>query len=259
MTKYSYLISQMTWSHSRLCCFEQCPYRFFLTYLDVSKKVPLFFSDFGLFLHQILADIYEGKLSREGAVLFYLANFRQAVTSKAPTTDIYRKFFEQGLQYLRSFHRLPGKVLAVEQNVDFTVKNRRFTGFIDLRMEENGAMVIVDHKSHSLKHRSGRHKPTKTDQELDRYLRQLYLYAEAVRQTYGVYPEALVFNCYRTGEIIREPFSQEACQQALDWAEDVIARAEQEEEWQPKPDYFFCRHLCDVHNECEYYEMGVLK
>lgn len=259
MTEYSYLISQMVWSHSRLCCFEQCPYKFFLSYIDPAEKTPMFFSDFGLFLHRILADMYEGKLSREEAVCFYLSHFRQEVTSKAPSTDIYRKFFDQGLHYLRSFHRLPGKVLAVEQQVTFYLCGVEFTGFIDLILEdEDGELVIVDHKSHPLRPRSRRQKPTKTDQELDRYLRQHYLYAEAVHQLYGRYPKALVFNCYRTGEIISEPFNQEDFQAATSsWVRQTIANIQQTEDWSPNLDYFFCRYLCDVHNECEYYEMGI--
>ena len=51
-------------------------------------------------------------------------------------------------------------------------------GVIDLvGRSDTGGLVIVDHKSRALKPRSKRKKPTKTNQELDEYLRQLYLYA----------------------------------------------------------------------------------
>lgn len=81
-----------------------------------------------------------------------------------------------------------------------------FIGYIDFLGELDGSLYVVDNKSRVLKPRSKREKPTKTDEELDAYLKQLYLYSAAVEEEYGVRPCKLCFNCFRTDTFIEEPF-----------------------------------------------------
>ena len=115
--------------------------------------------------------------------------------------------------------------------------------------------MVVDHKSRAMKPRSRRQKPTKADLELDDYLRQLYLYAVAVEKEYGSPPEFLCFNCFRTQNVIKEPFSAETQKKVTDWFKTTIENIRNETEFSPDMEFFKCTHLCEMHDWCEYFEL----
>ena len=254
---YSLITSGMTWSYSRISSFNSCPYKFFLTYIDPCDKIPQFFSGYGSFIHELLAAYYSGQRTKEEVVREYLTGFRSHIVGKAPDQKIFSSYFQQGLSHLKGLVKPKQNIIGVENHVSFQVGGHPFIGYIDLLLqdEENGDITILDHKSRSLKTRSTRGKYTKSDEELDRYLRQLYLYSIPVEQTYGVLPSYLMFNCYRTGTVIREPFSSAAFQAAKDWANQSIEKIIHADDFSPNMDYYFCKHICDVHDSCEYYAM----
>ena len=64
--------------------------------------------------------------------------------------------------------------------------------------------------------------------ELDTYRKQLYTYAAFVKQRFGVFPEKLVFNMFRYGEMIEEKFDPDQYQVTLDWICATIERIENE-------------------------------
>ena len=243
----------MTWSYSRLTCFERCPYEFFLHYILSLPEESMFYSSFGSFIHHIYAEVYSGRLTPEDAVPYYIACYRRHVTPRPPSEKIGQSFFSQGLEAVRNLYIPPG-ITEVEYHCNFTVGKYPFTGFIDVAFrDEQGDLCIADHKSHPLRPRSARAKPTKGDEELDAYLRQLYLYSEAWRQLRGETPKYLLFNCYRTGTLIREPWREEKHQQALDWAASTVEKITSNTNWPPAVDFFQCNQLCGCHHNCEYY------
>lgn len=251
---YSLITSAMTWSYSRITAFEQCPYKFFLTYIQPCEQIQMFFSDFGSFIHEILASFYKGKLQQNELVPYYLENFQNRVRGVSPSAEIFKNYFRQGLTYLKTVRLPESKILGVERYVKFTVEGLPFVGFVDLILEDaEDRLIICDHKSHGLKQRSSKGKYTKSDAELDSYLRQLYLYSIPIQKTYGRYPDRLVFNCYRAGYTIEEPYSMEALKSAKEWAVSAIDKINREENWLPNIEYYQCKYLCGVHRSCEYY------
>lgn len=183
----------------------------------------------------------------------YLAEFRKKVTAPAPNEKIYQNYFEDGKRYFSDVSFGDREVLAVEKELSFKYAGKEFIGFLDLMTrDQDGRVVITDHKSRKLKPRSNRKKPTQSDLELDEYLRQLYVYSSAVKQLYGFYPDVLEFNCFRSGVLIQEPFDLDKCKEVESWAENLIDTITNTEDWYPNEDYWFCRHLCDAYDECEY-------
>lgn len=146
-------------------------------------------------------------------------------------------------------------MLSVEECVKFKIDGRDFVGYIDFLGEDDDGLVIVDHKSRALKPRTARKKPTKSDIELDEYLRQQYLYAEAIRQKFGSYPKKLCFNIFRNDLLIQEDFQSDACDEAKQWSLDQIGKIREEEGFRPRPEFFKCRYLCGVNHLCEYFEL----
>lgn len=252
---YSPLIDEMRWSYSRIKAYEQCPYSWFLQYLimpDV-KATEKFYASYGSFIHRLLADFYNGKLSKDEMLDRFLTDFQQNVTGVRPSGDIVARYLDSGVSYLSSFVPLPYNTVGVELEVRFKVGDLPFLGFIDHLGELDGEYYITDNKSRDLKPRSNRGKPTAKDRELDDMLRQLYLYSNYVIDTYGKPPKALCFNCFRSGRLIVEPYREEAHDEAEKWALDQIEKIRADGDFFPNEDYFFCNWLCDKSDFCKYY------
>lgn len=216
----------------------------------------MFFSDFGLLMHGILEKYLRGTMKREELATYYLLNFRKSVVGRAPTLNIHNNYFQQGLSYLRNIKPFDIKLDGVEEDIRFDIGGYPFRGFIDfLGVRGDQELIVGDHKSRELKPRSKRGKQTKTDDLLDEYLRQLYLYSIAVLDKYGVPPDTLIFNCFRQQRVIEEPFAVERFDEAQKWALGLIHKIENTNEWRPNIDYYACTHICGRCNQCVYYEM----
>ena len=253
---YAPLIEGMTWSYSRLSTFEDCPYHWYLKYINpVGEEEPLFFSSYGSFIHELLADYYYGKADKLSLRIKYLTEFDDRVPSRAPSSSVFKSYLLSGVRCLDEL-KPAGEVLGVEQRADFKIAGHKFVGYIDLvEITHDNKLVISDHKSHALKARSGRKKPTRSDVELDEYLRQLYLYSNYVETAFGRRPDELRFNCFRTGELICEPFSERVRDNVNEWAAGLIERITDESEFHPNIEPFKCRYICEMHPRCEFYQI----
>lgn len=254
--RYSNIIAEMTWSYSRITTFEDCPYQFFLSYIKRLRKKPLFFSDYGSFMHKIIEQYLNRELDRSQLVSYYLNNFRGEIRGYAPNKSIFKNYFEQGLHYLSHIDFPYPNPVAVERKFDFELGGFPFTGIVDCIANDRDGFIILDNKSRALKPRSNRKKPTKSDEELDSYLRQLYLYSAPIKEVFHTYPERLEFNCFRTGQLISESFQEKTFEQTKDWAVTTIEKIIDNDDWSPNMDYWKCRYLCDLNHCCEYYQMN---
>ena len=253
---YSNIISDFTWSYSRIGQFEMCPYGFLLNYIKRASKKPMFFSDDGSFMHKLIEQYLRGFLEKDELAATYLAGFRKNVRGKAPNGKIFKSYFEQGYEYLSHIDFPYLSPVGIEQKVNFFIGDKPFTGIIDCAAMDDGELVIIDNKSRALKPRSGRGKPTVSDQELDSYLRQLYLYSVPMEQLYHTYPVRLEFNCFRTGQLISEPFREQEFEKTKEWALKSIDTITRNEDWSPKIDYWKCRYICDLSDDCCYFQMN---
>ena len=251
---YRMIADGFVWSYSRIECFCDCPYRFFLKYFAGVKEKPLFYSSYGSFIHKLIEQYYKGALTKDEMVTKFLTDFSKEVRGTRPQESTVTKYIQCGCEYLRSFQPFRFNMIDVEKRVEFNIDGTPFVGFIDYLGEEDGELVIVDNKSRDLKPRSKRAKPTLKDQELDSMLKQLYIYSAAVKQEYGKFPKLLCFNCFRTGTFIEEPFNEDAYNAAIEWAKKQVEDIKDADDFYPQIDYFSCNFICGVDEECEYYE-----
>lgn len=215
----------------------------------------MFFSGYGSFIHKLIELHLRGLLSKEELAVSYLSGFKRHVTAHAPNQKIFKSYFEQGYAYLSNIHFPYPSPIGVEQKVDFSVGGKPFTGVIDCIADDNG-LVILDNKSRALKPRSVRKKPTASDTELDTYLRQLYLYSIPIEQLYHAYPSRLEINCFRTRQLISEPFLRDELEKVKAWAIQSVEIITDNEDWPPKLDYWKCRYICDLSDDCCYFQIN---
>lgn len=249
---YRFIIENMTWSYSRLTAFEDCPYGWFLKYIEGLPSESNFFAEYGSFIHKILQMFYDGELSKNQLPLYYLDQFSKEIKAMPPKATTWNNYYSQGYRYLSSFKPVCKKPNGVERKVQFEVSGKLFTGIVDLDFQD-GELCIVDHKSRIFKGR----KTKKESATLDSYLRQLYLYAIPIYEIYHKYPDKLGFNCFRSQEMIWEPFRFGELQKTKSWVAELIAAIERTSQWNPNPDYFRCRYLCDMREHCIYKNMIV--
>lgn len=255
---YEPLIRDMVWSYSRLKAYDDCPYRWYLKYIRYPKaeQKQMFFANYGKFVHELIADFYSGEKTPNELEVEYLQDFRAKVNAYAPNKTVFKNYFLDGLNYIRKLESPKNKVLSVENKVKFQVGRIPLIGYID-RLEEDadGHILVIDNKSRTLKPRSNRSKPTKADEELDRYLRQLYLYSISVQNQYGKTPYKLCFDCFRNQTFIEEKFRDDEYKKAQIWVEDKVSEISQDTEFRPNMEYFKCRYLCEMQEYCDYYEL----
>lgn len=254
--RYDPIIEEMEWSFSRLSSFENCPYQWLLHYIFNESGTPKFFTEYGSMMHGLLQRYFSGQLTKSQLPLAYVDGFVSEISSVAPSMKIQSGYFEQGYRYFKNFSFPERKILAVEQEFHFRFADHDFVGYVDLRStDSDGALYITDHKSRTLSPRSKRSKPTKSDQELDRYYRQLYLYAHAVHQKYGVWPDFLEFNCFRTNTLITEPFQMDRMEEAEAWVAHTIEAISKTNVWFPNLNFWFCKYICGFDESCDYTDL----
>lgn len=254
-TKYLPLIEDMVWSYSRIESFDSCPYKFFLKYIYGCVEKEQFFATYGSFIHKLIERYYRGELTKDGMLTEYLTGFKENVRGTIPKESTVLKYIKDGTDYLRGFEPFGYNMVDVEQRVDYTIDGYKFVGYIDYLGERDGEYYIVDNKSRALSPRSGKAKPTASDRELDKMLRQLYLYSAAVKQKYGKFPKSLCFNCFRTGSFIEEPFRDEEYEKTVAWAKEKIEEIKKCDDFRPCVNYFSCLYICGLSDECEYSEI----
>ena len=214
----------------------------------------MFFSDYGSYMHKLIELYLRGFLEKEELTGAYVSGFQRNIRGKAPSNKIFKSYFDQGYDYLSEIDFPYLSPIGVEQKVDFHVGDKPFTGVIDCVAMDDGKLVILDNKSRALKPRSDRQKPTASDVELDSYLRQLYLYSVPMEQLYHTYPDRLEINCFRTGQLISEPFRQGEFEKTKEWALKTIDTITENEDWSPKIDYWKCRYICNLSDSCCYFQ-----
>lgn len=252
---YRPLIEGMRWSYSRIKAYEDCRYRFFLKYIEGCSDKDQFYASYGSFMHKLLERFYLGLLTKDEMLNEFLMCFSDEVKGQRPSEKIISSYISDGISYLKSFEPLPYKTLAVEEKIELDIDGIPFVAILDYVGEKDGKLYIVDNKSRKLKPRSGRKKPTQSDNELDDMLRQLYIYSAAVKQKFGRLPDYLCFNCFRNGNLIVEKFDESKYEEAIEWVKETVRKIEDTDNFYPHREFFSCKYICGVCDECCYNEM----
>lgn len=247
------LLDENPFSYSKIGCYEQCPHKFILQYIEKQPRRKLFFSSYGSFLHQILEKYDKGELELFELADYYKNNYKIQITEKAPPNqykDLNISYYNDGLYFFENFQGYEDKTIGVEQKVNFEtmVGNRKikFIGIIDRIAEDENGIILYDHKSK---------KGFKNKKEKEKYFRQLYIYAHSIKDLYGKYPYKLRFNMVRDFKIVEEIFSQEKMNEAMEWLSENINSIYDNEKYEHFYDEFFCNWLCDIQSGiCPYRE-----
>lgn len=177
---------------SHINVYEVCPrqYQLYQEYeFAPSRSASMFF---GTVVHQTIEEIHkwvlEGKLydiNNNKIVDFFEGNYRSLVAIGMRPLSKARKetALNQVLNYFDGNREELKRVVDTEVDVSVEKDNYILTGKIDLLTGKDGKLEVLDFKTQA--------KPEKGDPIIDRYFKQLCVYAHILKERYGKHPERL--------------------------------------------------------------------
>lgn len=228
-------LKKKKWSFSSVKLFEQCPYAFYLRYIEDQTEEENAFAQHGKFVHSLLERCLKGELMAFELADVYERDYQANVTKSFPFANIAKSFYDKTFQYLQTFDDFEGVIIGVEEKLETKFGDCDFIGFADLIMRDDVGIYIVDHKSHAA---------FKSKKEREEYFRQLYLYAECIKRKYGEYPYKLVFNMFRVPKNEVELFAPSRLTDSVNCFSDSVIAILNNTDWDCNVDSWYCKNLC---------------
>lgn len=242
---YMIAVDNMTWSFSRANGFDGgCKWCWYKGYIEGNRGEGNVFAEFGSLVHNMIEDIYNGKLMIWDVMDKYVDDFNK-ITMEFPRlgkTDLKELYFNQGYSYFEDFKFNDNwEIIHVELPIETMVGDYKFIGFIDMviRDKSDGRLIIQDHKSKS---------SFKSKKELKEYARQLYLYSKGIYEIYGEYPKMLMFNRFRKKEFSPVMFKEQDFLESQEWLINTINEIKMCREFPVTEDKFYLEQLCNHRN-----------
>ena len=248
-----------------MTCFDHCKYEFYLNYIIHDDEQYLsegnYYAEVGSYVHQILAMIFNGELKVEDAVQYYIDHYDENVFYKAKESTMDKNymliaeyFAELELDWYEQYD-----IVGVELETKFKVEDYDFIGYIDLllRDKKDGKFVVLDHKSSPYPFTKSGSIKKNSQGSFELYKKQMYLYCHAVKQLYGDFPKEMTWNHFKDkGQLATIPFVKSEYQETMKWFWDSLKEIEQEKDFEPTEEFFYCNNLCNFRNSCEYKMLG---
>jgi putative RecB family exonuclease len=151
------------YSHSRLSCFEQCPLKFYYTYIDKPDLEEVLGESIATFLgsraHETLHKLYEDVVMMEKATLEGVVEYYQDQWEREWTDDIIvpkydvGNYRQLGVKYLTDYYNTykpfdQEKTIAMERRVEVKIGKYKLQGSVDRITETKpGNYQIRDYKT----------------------------------------------------------------------------------------------------------------
>lgn len=248
---------QEVFSFSKLSCFEQCKYQFKQKYRTKKDERPKerenAFSQYGVFVHDLLAHYETGEIAAEDLAPKFEEEFDVWVgesfpPSPNPNINLSELYYNSAYDFLSNYKGQSSQytVLGVEKQFALKFDDIWFQGIIDLILQDkkDGGIIVHDWKSKSA---------IKTKADKRKYGRQLYLYSTYIKEAYGVWPKQLRLYLFRKNTPVDIPFAKEDYEEAVGWMKSQVAAISANTDWDSYTyDNFFCNYLCGFRDTCKW-------
>ena len=259
MVKYSY---------SRLTCYEQCPYQYFLRYILGEDTESNIYTLAGTTAHNVIEDLQLRKINNDEAVrkfkdemeLHSILGFE--FTSEKTETN----FNDSVIHFIENFKPFENKV-EVEKYFEADFNGKKVVGYIDLLVHnDDGTISIIDLKTSS--------KYSK--KAIEEHSNQLLIYAIAMQQqgytvrdvSWNMLKYAMIEGkrgqkMVQRNELLTDefedayvyyPLTQDNIDRCKEWVTHTINEIESKDslfdEWERKSNQFYCCNLCSFKDKC---------
>ena len=242
------------WSYSRLASYVQCPYQWYLNYVEERKSDTNWYAQNGSAVHETLELIANGELNIEEAGSYYLdlteysSEYIKESTKEKTENQCLDFFAEYDFSLFKDY-----EIVGAEEEMLFTVGDYSFRGYIDLHLKDkDGNHIIVDYKSASGTLKKNGEPKKQSEETWSGYEKQALLYAIGICQKYGAYPKSLMWLLFRDQQVVCKEFDFNKCEAVRDWVVETIEKIERDEEFPPQKSFIMCNQLCGFRRSCEY-------
>lgn len=234
-------MSERIYSFSCLNIFETCKYAWYLTYMEKRRGENNCFAEYGTIFHDLIEKIEKNKVLFFETKELFEKRFDNMVY---PFPEKFKKSYrEKGKKYFEKFDGLEDFTMwEMELEYFFEIAGYKFRCFPDYVGEKNNELYIIDFKTS---------KPY-SSKDLQEKLKQLYMYSIPIATKYNRYPDKLKFDFTKENDAITIPFDEQKLEETKKWAVDVIKKIEQEKDFKPTINQFYCNNLCNHRNYCKF-------
>lgn len=242
------------YSYSQLTTFCECPYSFYVQKIEKQKTVGNAFSSLGSLVHSLIDEWATGLIPAENLPAEYERRYKEAVPEAWPkmleSKGYSQKAYNTCLDYFINFDQFKGyKIISTETKYKSEINGHPFVGVIDMILEDenNGQLIVLDHKSKSMK------EFKKNEEEM---YRQQYLYSQFIHEEFGKWPDMLGFNLFKeNGYKTFKPFSKDRFVEVYTWAADTIEKIENADLFDffktiDSKSNFYCTQICSCRKIC---------
>ena len=263
MSKYDFIIDGIRFSYSSLSSFETCAYGWKLNYIDaVSGKMNNFFSDYGKLTHLVFEKYFLNELDSFELGDFYKKNYDLYIKESPPPNrfDMAGKYREQGQIFFdfMPFSKDDYDVLSVESSIKLAIDGAEFVAKPDLVVKEKstGKTVLIDYKTSTpfiTSKITG--KVTQDKKKFEGYIRQLYIYAYALRVQENTKIDEMRLWFPRADREVVIAWNEEDESKAIAWLNETIEKIKNENDFKfDNTSEYFCRNLCGVRANCPFWK-----
>jgi len=242
---YDFILKNRRWSFSSVSSYNMCPFGFELTYINDEERETNVFSDFGLLVHSTLEKYFLDELEIWDLLEYYVDHFDEFLKSIPPAfpKNMVEIYYNAGKEYFENFdfNKSSYEVIAVEETIDSTYNGIDLVVKPDLILKEKstGEYHLIDFKTAKL-------KSTKKDKEkqLNTYMNQFNLYAYFFEIEKDIHIDKIIIWFIRNGVEVVKNVEPIVVQNTLDWFEESVNNAINEEKWPAISNGYFCQEIC---------------
>ena len=166
------------YSYSRLENFNNCPYSYYITYVEGNRSDDNIYSYLGSVCHETLEELQKGNIDKDEA----LKIFENAVTEadilgyEWMSESVRDKYIAAIKHYLQHYKPIECDEYFIEEYFEIPVGDKWMKGYIDLYTITDGVIDIYDYKTSS--------SSSFTGKDAYKKMRQMILYGIAIIQKY---------------------------------------------------------------------------
>ncbi len=250
LKKFKIKPQSMVYSVSQLKTYKSCPKKYMYSYIYKIPSLPKHFFDFGISVHSVLEKIVVDLNEKTYEQVFPVAIklFKSGWVSKGYESVLQEKeYFEKGIDLISKFikkeHAINMKnkkvIVGLEKTFNINFMGKKIYGIIDRIEKEDNSYVIVDYKT------SGT-MMSNVDIKQDI---QLFVYANAVKELFGVYPKKLIL-WYVLFDVMIEVEWKDIDHEKIGIQISEIINDIEQERFSAKPSKFNC-DFCDYKSICK--------
>ena len=166
------------YSYSRLESYHNCPYAYYITYIEGNRSEHNIYSFLGSVVHELLEELQQKIINNDDAI----EKFENAVTEadmlgyEWMSDSVKNKYIVAIKHYLEHYKPIKCDEYFIEEYFEIPVGDKWMKGYIDLYTITDGVIDIYDYKTSSSNSFTGKDAYKK--------MRQMILYGMAIKQKY---------------------------------------------------------------------------